>query len=215
MRNLLIGKFEAKDHPNFILVDNKYHINSEMYLQKETINAFINMNQAAKKDGVKLMIISGTRNFYQQKEIWEKKYIKYAKEGMSDIDIIKKIMIWSAMPATSRHHWGTDIDINGFDDYFDGINKQSNIEYKWLVNNASKFGFCQVYSEKTIGKREVGYNEEKWHWSYMPLSNEYLKKYQELISYEDITGFSASQYAKQLDIIIQYVCGVSQSCKNI
>lgn len=215
MKKLLIGRFEAKDHPDFMLVDNKYHVNSEMYLQKETINAFINMHQAAKEDGIKLMIISGTRNFYEQKEIWEKKYSKYAKEGMSDIDIIKKIMIWSSMPATSRHHWGTDIDINGFDDYFNGINEQANIEYKWLANNASKFGFCQVYSQKAVGKREVGYNEEKWHWSYMPLSNEYLKRYQELISYEDITGFSASQYAKKLDIIIRYVCGISQSCKNI
>ena len=28
------------------------------------------------------------------------------------------------MPSTSRHHWGTDIDINGFDKYFDGTNEK-------------------------------------------------------------------------------------------
>ena len=26
-------------------------------------------------------------------------------------------MLWSSMPSTSRHHWGTDIDINGFEKY--------------------------------------------------------------------------------------------------
>ena len=65
------------------------------------------------------------------------------------------------MPSTSRHHWGTDIDINGFDDYFSEENKKANKEYRWLVINAPKFDFFQVYTEKGEGKRRTGYNEEK------------------------------------------------------
>ena len=114
------------------------------------------------------------------------------------------------MPTTSRHHWGTDIDINGFDDYFSDENKKANKEYKWLLINAHKFDFCQVYTKKGEGrKRRSGYNEEKWHWSYMPLARKYLNLYQKTITYKDINGFSGSQFAKEMDIINKYVFGIS------
>ena len=214
-KNLLIGKFKVEKHPYFVLVDNKYHDKSEMYLQKETLESFIKMKETAEKDGIQLTIISGTRDFYSQKSIWERKYSRYKKEGFSDIEIIKKIMIWSAMPTTSRHHWGTEIDINGFDDYFNGENEKANKEYKWLVNNAPKFDFYQVYTEKGSGKRKNGYNEEKWHWSYMPLAHEYLKLYQEIITYEDISGFSASKFAEEVDVINKYVLGISDTFSSL
>jgi len=206
--DFLTGKFQLNKHPNFVLVDKKYHTKSEMYLQKETLEDFIKMKESAEKDGIQLILVSGTRNFYSQKSIWERKYNKNKAKGLTDIENIKKIMIWSSMPSTSRHHWGTDIDINGFDEYFDGKNEKANNEYEWLVNNASKFGFCQVYSEKEEGKRQTGYNEEKWHWSYMPLSSGYLEEYKELITYKDINGFSASEFAKELDIIKEFVFGI-------
>jgi len=210
MKNFLIGKFQLNEHSNFVLVDKKYHNKSEMYLQKETLKSFIKMRDAAEKDGITLTIVSGTRSFNSQKSIWERKYKINKAEGLSDIANIKKIMLWSSMPSTSRHHWGTDIDINGFDKYFDGKNEKSNNEYKWLVNNASKFGFCQVYTEKGNEKRHTGYNEEKWHWSYMPLSSEYLKQYKQHITYTDINGFSASKFAKELDIIKEFVFGIGK-----
>ena len=208
-KDFLMGKFQLRDHPNFVLVDKKHHTKSEMYLQKETLDAFVKMKESAEKDGIKLTIVSGTRNFNSQKSIWERKYNKYKKEGLTDKEIIRKIMIWSSMPSTSRHHWGTDIDINGFDEYFDGKNEKANKEYEWLANNAPKFGFCQVYTEK--GERKTGYNEEKWHWSYMDLSSGYLKEYKKLITYSNINGFSASQFAEELNIIEEYVFGIG--CK--
>jgi len=209
IKDLLIGKFKVEIHPDFVLVDKKYHDKSEMYLQKQTLESFIKMREAAEKDGIQLTIISGTRDFYSQKSIWERKYNNYKKEGLSEIEIIKKIMLWSSMPTTSRHHWGTDIDINGFDDYFSEENKKANKEYKWLLINAPKFDFCQVYTEKGEGKRRTGYNEEKWHWSYMPLARKYLNLYQKTITYKDISGFSGSQFAKEMDIINKYVFGIS------
>jgi zinc D-Ala-D-Ala carboxypeptidase len=209
IKDLLIGKLKVEIHPDFVLVEKKYHDKSEMYLQKQTLESFIKMREAAERDGIQLTIISGTRDFYSQKRIWERKYNNYKKEGLSEIEIIKKIMIWSSMPTTSRHHWGTDIDINGFDDYFSEENKKANKEYKWLLINAPKFDFCQVYTEKGEGKRRTGYNEEKWHWSYMPLARKYLDLYQRIVTYEDISGFSGSQFAKEMDIINKYVFGIS------
>ena len=66
IKNLLIGKFKVESHPHFVLVDKKYHNKSEMYLQKQTLDSFIKMREAAEKDGIQLTIVSGTRNFNSQ-----------------------------------------------------------------------------------------------------------------------------------------------------
>lgn len=210
-KDFLMGRFNPKTHPDFVKVDKKYHTKNEMYLLKETLEAFIKMRESAKQDGISLTIVSGTRNFDAQKRIWEKKYERNKNKGLNDIENIKKIMIWSSMPSTSRHHWGTDIDINGFDEYFDGKNPQANKEYEWLKENASKFGFCQTYTEKKEGGRLTGYNEEKWHWSYMPIAKQLLEDYSRLIDYSDIKGFSASEFSQELNIIEKYVFGIE--CK--
>jgi len=46
----------------------------------------------------------------------------------------------------------------------------------------------------------------------MPLSSDYLKEYKEIITYTDINGFSASEFAKELDIIKEFVFGISGDC---
>lgn len=68
-------------------------------------------------------------------------------------------MLYSSMPTTSRHHWGTDMDINSVEpEYFES--GQGLLEYNWLKANAHKFGFCQPYSPKDDGSRTQGYNLE-------------------------------------------------------
>ena len=98
------------------------------------------------------------------------------------------------MPTTSRHHWGTDIDLNSLSNsYFEqGKGKK---EYEWLIENANKYGFYQVYTSKENGR--TGYNLEKWHWSYLPLASEYLKFYNANITYKDISGFKGSEYSEE------------------
>nr|MCU0368233.1 D-alanyl-D-alanine carboxypeptidase family protein [Cyclobacteriaceae bacterium] len=71
-------------------------------------------------------------------------------------------------------------------------------------------GFCQPYTSKSGGR--TGYEEEKWHWSYLPLSGEFLKQYNKQMQYADIKGFAGSEISKSLDVITQYVNGVA--CKK-
>ena len=116
------------------------------------------------------------------------------------------------MPTTSRHHWGTDIDINSVEpEYF--LTRKGKKEYNWLVNNAHKFGFCQVYSDKAVSKRS-GYQMEKWHWSYIPLSSYYLKKYNELVDYRQVNGFKGAYFASKIKSIENFVNGIDQSCQH-
>ena len=212
--NHLLGKFDYKKDSNFIFVESKFveskHASKSKYLHRETYSKFIEMYDAAKKEGVSLKIVSGTRNFNEQKDIWNRKWAKFSRLGDS-ISIMKEILLYSSMPGTSRHHWGTDMDLIDLNNsYFEsGVGLKA---YKWLNENASKYGFCQVYDDKKNTKR-TGYELEKWHWSYMPLSSKYLKRYNELVNYSMINGFAGSNLAKKLNPIELYVNGINKSCQ--
>ena len=118
------------------------------------------------------------------------------------------ILLYSSMPGTSRHHWGTDMDLNALENsYFDSGDGLK--AYQWLTAHAVEFGFCQPYTSKRNGR--TGYEEEKWHWSYLPLSSELLTSYVNLVKYSDIKGFNGSETASKLKAIQNYVQGIG--CK--
>ena len=62
------------------------------------------------------------------------------------------------------------------------------------------------------GARATGYEEEKWHWSYAPLSSWYLRQYPIDVGYERLTGFLGSETAQQIDVIANYVQGINPEC---
>ena len=214
-KNYLLGRFDPAKDSRFIRpsANHTKRIAGHDYLRKETYDAFIKMYKAANKDGVKLEIISATRNFDDQKKIWESKWTgKIMVEGkdLSTLSDLKEraliIMHFSSMPGTSRHHWGTDMDLNSWEkSYFEkGEGKKV---YDWLKAHANEYGFCQPYTSKSSGR--TGYEEEKWHWSYLPLAKDFLNEYKKQIQYEDINGFSGGETAKSLQVIEKYVDGVT------
>lgn len=203
-RNYVLGKFDYTKHPDFMQIPKELS-SKTIYLRRDVFKMFKKMVVAAKKEGITLKIISGTRNFEHQKRIWNYKWNTKYKE-LPPLKRAKKILEFSSMPATSRHHWGTDIDINNLNNSY--FHKGKGLkEYNWLVQNAHKFGFYQVYTSKKNGR--TGYNEEKWHWSYTPLSSIYLKYYNQYITHKDITNFEGSEFAKKLDLIKNYVNGIN------
>ena len=172
---------------------------------------------AAQKEGHTLIIKSATRNFDYQKGIWERKWTgkTLLEGGINGADMVnpearaRKILLYSSMPGTSRHHWGTDIDLNSFNnDYF---KKGAGVKlYQWMLKNASSFGFCQPYSNKVDGR--TGYEEECWHWSYLPIS-ELLTEYSRAnLKNEMIQGFSGSETALKVDMVNNYVLGINTEC---
>lgn len=72
-KDFLLGKFDYRKDDRFVLVDKKW-CDKEIYLQKKTYQAFVKMAEAAKEDDIDLTVVSGTRNFNDQKIIWEKKW---------------------------------------------------------------------------------------------------------------------------------------------
>jgi D-alanyl-D-alanine carboxypeptidase len=211
----LLGRFDPASDLRFVQLTDSYAQGSALngFLRKETFEAFQKMAEAAKKEGINLVIISATRNFDAQKKIWENKWSGKTKiEGkdattISDLgERARLILQYSAMPGTSRHHWGTEMDLNSLDNnYF--LSGEGLKMYQWLSAHAFEFGFCQPYTAKTNGRK--GYEEEKWHWSYLPLSKRLLEQYKDSISYSDIHGFAGSEQAISLKIIGDYVGGVA------
>ena len=213
----LLGKINYETDPRFVLLKKPYTKRSGIYLHRQAYRAFINMYKAARKENVILEVLSGARSFDRQKRIWQAKW--EGKTGTKNFRVLfpkplqraKQILQYSSMPATSRHHWGTDIDINSLNNaYFQ--RRVGKRVYLWLQKNGQRFGFCQVYTKKEKSNRS-GYEEESWHWSYLPLSRKLLRAYNKQISYKDIQGFPAANIAPSLAIIKNYVNGIDTKCR--
>ena len=85
--------------------------NEKIPMIKEAGEAFVNMQKEALKEGIKIKIVSGFRSFNRQKQIWNRKFRINKMNGLSPQQNLLKIIEYSTLPGTSRHHWGTDIDI--------------------------------------------------------------------------------------------------------
>lgn len=208
----LMGKYDPSRHSDFVKVGKPYTDKEGMLLRKEANAAFIKMYQAARRDGLTLKIISSTRNFYRQKEIWEGKWTRFAAETPDPKARARRILEYSSMPGASRHHWGTDIDLNDLENNSFEAGGPHEKAYQWLSKNAHRFGFGQPYTPKGP-ERPEGYNEEKWHWSYLPLSKPLLQQFKNLITDEQITGFQGADMATEIGIVQNYVLGISETCK--
>lgn len=220
-RGYLMGRFNPKKRMGFVKIPKKYASRSGMYLRKEALNAFINMHTEAKKNGVNLKIRSATRSFVHQKSIWEKKWLgkrrlsdgtNVAKDIANSKQKALKILQYSSMPGTSRHHWGTDIDLNSFNNKWFEQGKGLAL-FQWMNANAARYGFCRPYTAKN-SNRPDGYNEEKWHWSYVPLSAAMTQDAENILGDMDIKGFLGSETAVQIAVVKHYILGIDASCRR-
>ena len=218
-KELLLGKTEPARDTNMVNIKSDYASGKGMFMHKEAYDAFKEMHKAAASDGINLTIISAMRTFNHQKRIWENKWNGYQKLAgdvyATDIDDpverAREILKYSAMPGTSRHHWGTDVDLNSLQNSYFESSKGKKV-YKWLKKHAGIYGFCQPYTPHGKG-REGGYEEEKWHWSYLPIAENYLKAFINNTNYDDIGGFNGHETARKIDVINNYVMEIDEACK--
>lgn len=189
-RNQLIGK----GNPD--IIGDSY--TSKMH--KEAKAAFLKMKKEAGKSGISIEVVSAYRSFQRQKEIFEGKYQRFTNQGLSPEKAIEKIIEYSTIPGTSRHHWGTDIDIIDGNakprpnsvlqpDLFHGDGPFCKLK-DWLNEHANTFGFYEVYTNNANRK---GFKYEPWHFSYAPVSKPMLNAYRtidvkQMLQQESILG---------------------------
>lgn len=222
----LTGRFSASKHPRFITL-RKLSIptmGDQQFLHQEAGQALNQMITAFQKEhpDIKIWVASAYRSFYRQRSIWEAKWTGRRKvdgrrlnESLPDPGArALKVLEYSAMPGASRHHWGTEVDFNRLrNSYYEtgpGL-----VLYKWLTQNAARYGFCQPY---TAGRKK-GHREEKWHWSYRPLAMQFQRKWEELFSenterFLGNTRFMGNQAAAPLAPVYQQNINASCTDKN-
>ena len=132
---------------------------------KETNDAYIEMAKAAKKDNIILLVNSSYRTYERQEQIYKEFY--YSK-GISYADA------YAARAGYSEHQTGLAIDI-----FTSGRSTTSDFEesdaFKWLENNAYKYGFILRYPKDK--EYLTGYSYESWHYRYVGLDiAKYIKE---------------------------------------
>ena len=156
------------------------------HLRQEVAEAFIAMKTEANAAGIHPMIFSGFRSFNHQKLIWNKKYNQYIKRLPKE-ETIQKVIEFSTIPGTSRHHWGTDFDLidarvarpSGdplLEKHFAEGGRYFALK-QWLNENAERFGFYEVYT-KDMERTGIAY--EPWHFSYQPVAKKMLQSFLQL-----------------------------------
>ena len=204
----LMGRVSPSQDSAFAPIPSELCSRDGMRLRREARDAFVRMHGAAAEDGISLTALSATRTFGHQASIWNRKWNGAQRMGMAPVDRALDILRFSSMPGSSRHHWGTDVDMHSLDpsDFEQGEGART---LTWLRAHAGDFGFVEVYSSDP---GRPGYQPEAWHWSYAPLSVPFLTALNEA-SYEEkravFEGFDGAFLADSVDILGQYVNGVS------
>lgn len=123
-------------------------------IRQEVLDAFIEMYNAAKAEGITLIVNSGYRTYEYQKSLYDN-YEKVNGKEYADG--------YAARPDYSEHQSGLALDIVSY-----GMTMKNFAEsdtYKWLVNNCVKYGFILRYPEN---KEEItGYQYESWHYRFL------------------------------------------------
>ncbi|WOI22750.1 M15 family metallopeptidase [Nonlabens ulvanivorans] len=197
--------------------------NVENALESDAQSAFNKMRAAALKDGIDLKIVSGYRSFNRQRQIWNRKYKKYAAQSLAPDAIFDKIVEYSTVPGTSRHHWGTDMDIIDQGASYSGDVLVPNKFHgegpfckmkDWMEQHAATYGFELVY---TLNENRTGFKYEPWHYSYAPLSRKLLKEYLSETDFliflrsQDILGMEKISDERLLRYYNEHIKGVNPS----
>ncbi|MBF8292224.1 MAG: hypothetical protein HW417_487 [Steroidobacteraceae bacterium] len=160
-------------------------------LHSAVVDAFLAMREDAAGAGIDLLPLSSFRDFERQRRIWNAKYrgerpaldrrgrpadmIRLAPEKR-----VEMILLWSALPGASRHHWGSDIDVvdgrvvaGGYEPKLERLEFMRGGKFaalsRWLSRNMSHYGFYRPYT-----RAGSGVQPEPWHMSFAPVARRAL-----------------------------------------
>lgn len=172
-RDMLVNKhYKLNDEfvpNNLIKFDDKYTNGEVQRGNGEAVNAFVEMYNAASKEGLGLVINSSYRSYQDQEEL-----CNYYRELYGDGYVERYV----AYPGYSEHQTGLAFDIGSTSSKVFAQSK----EYEWMLENAYKYGFILRF---TKAKASItGFRSEPWHYRYVGKDiAKYI--YENNISYEE------------------------------
>lgn len=138
-------------------------------LAAEAAGAYTRMAEAARADGVELMLCSGYRDYAYQQELFEARKEKYRKQGYSEEEADARAATVVARPGTSEHATGLAADIVTPDHQGLDAGFADTEAYAWLCRRAPEYGFVLRYPEDRQAATGIIY--EPWHWRYVGVEN--------------------------------------------
>lgn len=156
-------------------------------LHRDAVAAFRAMRDAALRCGIGIEAASAFRDFSRQRDIWNGKFRgerplldaagkPLRAAALDERQRVDAILLWTALPGASRHHWGTDLDVIDRralpaggrvqlipDEYepggvFEALSR-------WLDRHMRRYGFYRPY-----GVTAMGTAAEPWHLSFAPVA---------------------------------------------
>ena len=146
---MLVNKFHYLNEdylPDDIVPISNWYAYEGHSTKKEVYDKYVSMWEAANKEGLTLLVNSSYRTFEEQQEQYD----------MSNDD-------YASRPGFSEHQTGLALDI--VSDGVQGNEFENTDEFKWLQENAHKYGFILRYPKDK--EYITGYNYESWHYRYV------------------------------------------------
>ncbi len=136
-------------------------------LQATAADALYAMMKAMELEGiVDFSVTSGYRSYSYQEDLFEK-YINehMQKEGLTRAEAEEKALTYSAPAGASEHQTGLCVDFleTGKIDLDESF--RDTAAFKWLSENAHKYGFILRYPEDKVDA--TGYQYEPWHYRFV------------------------------------------------
>ena len=178
-----------------LFTDHLVSISPGLLADPDASRAFTALSRRAASEGFDLRPASAFRDYDRQARIVNEKWSgnrtvedeagrPIVRASMSDTAWLGAILRYSALPGTSRHHWGTDLDIWDAAAVEPGYAlKLSPAEYsadgvfsamtQWmdeLVRADDAEGFYKPYATDS-----GGIAPEAWHISYRPVASRYRR----------------------------------------
>lgn len=189
VKNIALNGFSDEIALIFGLSQAHVIVRDEVQLQPDVLQALDALVRDASKAGIELAVASSYRSFERQAFIFNDKLggkrvvlddadRALERKNYSAAEWLNAILRFSALPGTSRHHWGTDLDV--FDRSVLTGNLQLTVNeshtvfadlHAWLDERMAQdksYGFFRPYAVD-----QGGLSPEPWHLSYAPLSTVY------------------------------------------
>lgn len=164
---ILVNKYTSlpKDYiPNNLEnLDEKYSVKG-MKLVKEAKEAFEALSKDASLNNLTIKAMSTYRSYHYQENL----YNNYVKTDGED-----EANKYSAKPGHSEHQTGLALDV--YNEALPYTDFEKTEEYKWMQENAYKYGFILRYPKDK--ENITGYSYESWHYRYVGFEiAEYITK---------------------------------------
>lgn len=149
----------AADYVPKLVVEETYSVDERI------AEAAKEMLEAAKKEGLGMVVCSSYRDMDKQKEIFNTTVADHLTGGADYRTAYDNTKQSVALPGTSEHGMGMALDIVSSQyELLDEAQADTN-EAKWLEQNCYKYGFILRYPPEK--KAETGIIYEPWHYRYV------------------------------------------------